>query len=154
MPKFSNDFLKFPKFVDKAYYSDLIFQEINDNFRKVIIKNKKNDKVLCVEKSKPNIKISFQSCIGKSSDLFLWDVTIIDNEITFYSNGIYLGVSTFTKNAFAEKYMKIWKFEIIGKKYKFFFENKKNVLTVEGNRAKVKEFENEDNQTFELLDSY
>ena len=154
LPKFSNDFLKFPKFVDKAYYSDLIFQEINDNFRKVIIKNKKNDKVLCVEKSKPNIKISFQSCNGKSSDLFLWDVTIIDNEITFYSNGIYLGVSTFNKKAFAEKYMKIWKFEIIGKKYKFFFENKKNVLTVEGNRAKVKEFEKEDNQTFELLDSY
>ena len=50
--------------------------------------------------------------------------------------------------------MKRWIFEKIDNRYKFYFENSKNYLTFEKNRAKVKEFENEDYQTFDLIDFY
>ena len=117
LPKFTEDFIKFPKFVDKKKYSDMIFDEINDNFRKVLIKNIKTDKMLCIE----NKQIYFKP-FDKNKDIsFVWFITIIDNEITFYSNGAYLSVSKYNKNVVGEKYMKRWIFEKIKNRYKFYF---------------------------------
>ena len=40
---FNNDFLKFPKYINEAEYNNLIFNEISDNFKKVIIKSFSNN---------------------------------------------------------------------------------------------------------------
>ena len=119
LPEFTKDFIKFPKFVDKKKYSDMIFDEINDNFRKVLIKNKKADKMLCIE----NEQIYFKSFDENKDISFVWFITIIDNEITFYSNGVYLGVDKFNEKVVGEKYMKRWSFEKINDRYKFYFVN-------------------------------
>ena len=129
----------------------MIFNEINDNFRKVLIKNIKTDKMLCIENKQ---QIYFKSFDENKIYSLVWFITIIDNEITFYSNGAYLGVSKFTKNVVGEKYMKRWKFEKTNNRYKFNFENSKNYLTFEKNMAKVKVYKTEDYQTFELIDFY
>ena len=121
----------------------MIFNEINDNFRKVLIKNITTDKMLFIIDGKFNKEIYFKTVDENNSELFVWYITIINKEITFYSNRAYLGVSKFNKKAVAEKYMKRWTFEKINNKYKFYFENIKNYLTFEKNRAKVKEI-NED----------
>ena len=121
----------------------MIFNEINDNFRKVLIKNITTDKMLFIIDGKFNKEIYFKTFDENNSELFVWYITIINKEITFYSNRAYLGVSKFNKKAVAEKYMKRWTFEKINNKYKFYFENIKNYLTFEKNRAKVKEI-NED----------
>ena len=128
----------------------MLFNEINDNFRKVLIKNIKNGKMLCIE----NKQIYFNSFDENKDISFIWFITIIDNEITFYSNGVYLGVSKLNNNIVGEKYMKRWAFEKINNRYKFYFENCKNYLTFEKNMAKVKVCETEDYQTFEMIDFY
>ena len=132
----------------------MIFDEINDNFRKVLINNIKANKMLCIE----NEQIYFKS-FDKNKDIsFVWFITIIDNEITFYSNGVYLSVDKFNEKVVGEKYMKRWSFEKVNNRYKFYFENTKKCLTLDKNKnksmAEVKVYKAEDYQTFELIDFY
>ena len=63
----------------------------------------------------------------------LWDVIIMDNEITLYSNGLYLGIDEDNEN-------------VIGVNYSFFNEKSKLFLSVEGswiraNKNKIGLFE-------------
>ena len=39
-----------------------------------------------------------------------WDITLIDNEITLFSNGYYLGYDENSNKIVSDKYMKIWNF--------------------------------------------
>ena len=128
--KFTNDFLKFPKFINEAEYNNLIFNEISENFKKVIIKSYSNNNLLKVDK---NRKIFLESNNNKEIDPFFWYVTIIDDEITFYSNESYLGVDG--KNINGNEYMVRWKFELIqNDTYIFYYETKNNVLTENQNK--------------------
>ena len=128
--KFTNDFLKFPKFINEAEYNNLIFNEISENFKKVIIKSYSNNNLLKVDK---NRKIFLESNNNKEIDPFFWYVTIIDDEITFYSNESYLGVDG--KNINGNEYMVRWKFELIqNDTYIFYYETKNNVLTENKNK--------------------
>jgi hypothetical protein len=80
--KFDNEFLAFPKFINEKNYQDIIFDEICPNFRKVFIKstdNNNNNNYLYMDK---NMNVSFQFKEGKQTNLFVWYVTLIENEIT------------------------------------------------------------------------
>ena len=92
---FTNDFLKFPKFIDEKEYKDLIFEEISANFRRILIKSLSNNYFIKIDK---NRTIILESIDNKEIDPFIWYVTIIRNEITFFSNESYLGVNENNNN--------------------------------------------------------
>ena len=131
--KFTNDFLKFPKFINEAEYNNLIFNEISDNFKKVIIKSYSNNYLLKVD---GNRKVFLEENINKEIDPFFWYVTIIDDEITFYSNESYLSVNKDGKTINGYEFMIRWKFELIEKdKYIFYYKNEYNALTENKNNV-------------------
>ena len=149
--KFTDDYLQFPKFINQKEYNDIIFDEPNPNFKKVIIKNSQNNLILCIdEKGNP----CFKSNKNLDINSYTWYVTMIDNEITFYSNNKYLGANIHKKIVTGEQFMKIYKFEKINdNEYIFYYDNKNNVLTINGNNASIQnESYNKVNQSFKLIE--
>ena len=149
--KFTNNFLQFPQFVENKEYNDLIFEDICPYFRKVVIKNRKNTKVLFMEE---NGDPCFKSSEKIEADKFFWYITLINNEITLFSNESYL---YFNKNSDVAKFkaMDIFKYEQKGKNFLIYYRNKNNVLTVKGDKISFKkESSNKDNQLFEFIDEY
>ena len=149
--KFDNDFMKFPKFVNNAEYDKIFFGEPSPNFKKVIIKNTINSSILCMNSDG---EPCFKSTDNLDTNLYLWYVTLMDNEITLYSNGNYLGANIDSKKATREEFMKIFKFEKIGTNdYLIYYNDKNNVLTVSGSNAILqKESNNKSNQKFKLVE--
>ena len=148
---FTENFLSFPTFIDKKDLKKIIFKEISPNFRKVIIKSKNNSNVLCMDK-KGNIIFIKEEQISNYS--YIWYITIIDNEITFFMNQFYLGIDQKNKIVTKEEYMNIWKLVIIKKNYLFYFGNKNFVLT-DNNKALVhREKKNYQDQLFSLVNIY
>ena len=97
---------------------------------------------------------SFNSSSQLNVNLYEWYVTMIGNEITFYSNGSYLGADENKGKAKGEPFMKRYNYEKIDNmEYIFYFENKNNILTIKGNNAILqKENYNRTNQKFKLLE--
>ena len=150
--KFTNNFMQFPKFVNhNQVFENIIFDEPSPNFKKVIIINSENNLVLCMNDKR---NLFFNSSTNLNVNLYEWYVTIIGNEITFYSNGSYLGGDKNTRRATGEQFMKRYCFEKIDNmEYIFYYENKNNILTIKGNEAFLqKENYNRANQRFKLLE--
>ena len=92
----------------------------------------------------------------------MWDVTIIDNEITLFSNGFYLDVSKIKigdKEEIGEEligyeYMIIWNFEMDKNYYIFYYpkKGKDNKLSSENNTLKVNKERIDESVYFQLLD--
>ena len=134
----------------ESNYNSLVFDKICPYFRKVIIKSKRNQKVL---KMNTDQTVSFIPYENLDIDSAIWYITNIDNEITFYSNEFYLGIDEKEKMVKGFEDMNNWKFEVINKKYLIYYENKNNVLTINENKALLKEEdENKQNQLFDLID--
>ena len=76
----------FAKLAEKKTYETLIFEEISPFFRKVIIKNKVVKKTFMMV----NGMFIFSDYIGKEIDNFIWYITVINGEMTLFSNGLYL----------------------------------------------------------------
>jgi len=147
--RFTNDFLSFPKFADNKRYNDLFFNDINEYFRRVIIINKLDKKALSME----NGKVKFISYQDSEIESLIWYITIIVNEITLYSNEFYLEADKNERIAKGYPYMKIWEYELKGSEYLIYFEDKNNVLTIEGDKALLKnENKNQSNQLFSFID--
>ena len=149
--KFTNDYMKFPNFIDSDKYDNIIFGGPSPNFKKVTISNSYNKVILCMNSdSEP----CFKSVDNLDVNSYIWYITLMDNEITLYSNGNYLGVNTNSKKATREEFMKTFKFEKIGKNnYIIYFDDKNNVLTVSGSNAIIqKESYNNSNQKFRLVE--
>ena len=128
---FDNNFLKFPKFINSEKFENIIFGEQIQYFKKVVIKH--------------NVDIN----------LNIWYVTIIENEITLFCNGYYLGTNVDLKTITCKKYMEKFKFEIINNNnYLFYYDNKENILTIDENRNLIIEKEKSDrtNQKFKLIE--
>jgi len=69
--------------------------------------------------------------VKKSEKECIWDITLYENDITFFSNGFYLNIDK-KKITVGTKNMKTWPFEKEGNSY-FFFNNeegKKNYLSI------------------------
>ena len=146
---FTNDFLSFPKFADNKKYDDLFFNDINENFRKVMIISKRDRKALYME----NGKVKFKSYEGLETNSFVWYITIIDNEITLYSNEFYLDADKNEGIAKGYPYMKRWKCEEKNSNYLIYFEDKNNMLTIDGDKALIRnENKKLENQLFLFID--
>ena len=150
--KLNKDFLKYPKFINEEEYKNIIYEEISENFKKVIIKNITNRSILSMNK---NGEVFFELCRGEETCKYIWYITIINDEITFSSNNLYLDYNDKGKTLCGGKYMKIWKFEKNkDNKYLFYFEKKKNIITEDKNKAIIKkENKNNKGQLFILLES-
>ena len=86
----------------------------------------------------------------------LWDITVLDNTITFFSNGFYLKEEN--ENVIGYKYMVIWNFKKLNDNNYYFISQKKeinknnNIFTLEGPGIKVNKSEYGANEIFELID--
>ena len=148
---FTNDFLKFPKFIDQKDYDDIIFEDYSPNFKKVIIKNADNNSIFCMNENRVP---RFNDSNNFDTKPYIWNVTIIGKEITFFSNGSYLGVDLQKGKVTGEEFMKRFNFEKFNyNEYIFYYENKNYVLTANGNHVIIqKENFNRTNQRFKLIE--
>ena len=98
-------------------------------------------------------KVIFKSYVGLEISPFIWYITIIDDEITLYSNEFYLDID---KNEGVVKgfpYMKRWKCELKVENYSIYFEDKNNMLTIDGDKALIRnENTNQKDQLFTFID--
>jgi len=152
--EFSENFLSYPNFKNEGDFSSLKFNNNNEYIRHVKIKCKNKDLFLKM-KENGNVELSEEPS--------MWDVTIIDNEITLFSNGFYLDV-TKRKNGDKEEigeeligyeYMIIWRFMMNNKYYILFYlqKGKENILSSENYNLKVKnKVRTNDDDLFELID--
>ena len=148
--KFTSNFMEFPKFVNNEKFTDLIFDEICPNFRKIIIRNQKNKKKLCMNYEG---KVEFVSYEGRDIDRLFWYSIIINNEITFFSNNFYLSFDENLKIVNGYQYMKRWKYEIEKLNFIIYFENKNNILTENEDKAIITGLNNnKENQIFQFID--
>ena len=149
---FDNNFLKFPKFINSEEFDNIIFGEQIQYFKKVVIKHSNTNSILCID-DKKNICLIEQDNVD--INLNIWYVTIIENEITLFCNGYYLGINVDLKTITCKKYMEKFKFEIINNNnYLFYYDNKENILTIDENRNLIIEKEKSDrtNQKFKLIE--
>ena len=135
--KFTNDFFSYKYIIKNNNDKNIIFEEINPHFRKVTIKNIKTSNLLCMNYL-GNIIFLPQKNINDNYS-YIWYITILDDEITFYNNQFYLGINPKEKKVVKEEFMKKWKFNIIEKTsyYFFYYENESNILTENNNQALV-----------------
>ena len=129
---FSNDFFSFPKFIKKNN-NNIIFDEINPYFRKVTIKNIKNLNLLCMDYL-GNILFLPQNKINNNYS-YIWYITIINDEITFFNNQFYLGINLKEKKIEKDEFMKKWKIHPVNSYFIFYFENDNYILTDYNNQA-------------------
>ena len=128
-------------------YETLIFEDINPCFRKVFIKSGVIKKAFIMEKGMPK----FKDYLGKDMDEFFWYITIINGEITLFSNDFYLSVDD-NKNIKGSEWMTNWKYEEKNNKFLLYYIDKNNVLTLDGNNARLEKENSNKIQQFELFD--
>ena len=151
----NNNCLEYPyaKLSEKYCYDDLIFEEINPYFRRVIIKNRSHRKALLIEKR----QVKFLDYFGIDVEKLIWNVTMINGEITLFSKGYYLYIDQ-NQSVVGTELMKTWKYEIYNSKYIFYILNKNFTLTVSDNNAILKNVDNDINpnqdQLFNFLDVF
>ena len=147
---FTNNFLEFPLFTENKEYSQLYFENINPYFRKVIIKNRINKKTLYMNKDGT---VELKPSESLETEPFVWYITLLDGQITLFSNESYLYFDRNSDTA-KNKGMEIFNFEKREDFFIIFYRNKKNMLTINGNKISFTE-ENtnqKQNQLFEFID--
>jgi hypothetical protein len=140
--EFSDDFLSYPNFKNKGEYAELNFSYFNPYLRSVKIYCKNKNEYLYIDK---NMK----------SENNIWDITVIDDEMTLFLNGKYLDVHKDNETVTGCRYMKIWKFKKTeDEQYYFIFPNKNNnnILSMEGDILKVNKETPGKNELFQLID--
>ena len=148
---FNNDFLRYPYFINEKKYDEIIFEEPNLYFKKVIIKNSENQCIFCIDENK---NPSFKAINYLDVNLYEWYVTIIGNEITLFSNGYYLAADIQRRKVTVNEFMERYLFETSNHyEYTLYYQNKANALTVNGTNAiLIQENINKKNQVFKLID--
>ena len=151
--KFSDNFLSYPNFKNEGDFSSLNFSNNNEYIRHVKISCKNKDLFL---------KMKENGIVELSKEPSMWDVTIIDDEITLFSNGFYLDASKIKigdKEEIGEEligyeYMIIWNFEMDKNYYIFYYpkKGKDNKLSSENNTLKVNKERIDESVYFQLLD--
>ena len=95
-----------------------------DYFRSVYV-------YILIGNKKIYLTMTIEGKVKKSEKECIWDITLYENDITFFSNGFYLNIDK-KKITVGTKNMKTWPFEKEGNSY-FFFNNeegKKNYLSI------------------------
>ena len=151
---FTRHFLKFPKFVNSKKYTDLIFEEICPNFRKIILKNKIYKKALMMDE---NGMVKFVRFEGEDTDKLYWYITLINNEITLFSKNFYLSYDEEKKIVTGYQFMKRWQIKKSSSNYLLYYESKNNILTISGDNgdeAIISGNNNKNNQLFQFIDIF
>ena len=145
---FSPDFLSVP------IYNNIFSQKYNPYIRHVKIFCKNQNKYLYMtEKGEVKTKNDFtEDC--------LWDITFLNNTITFYSNNFYLrGVE---ENAIGDQFMFVWNYKKVknekNNEVKYYFINpkktKNNILSIEDSDIKINKEKFGKNEIFLLIDVF
>ena len=151
--KFTENFLEFPKFINSKKYDDIIFEEVCQNFRKVIIKIRKKKLILFMDVDiNGKVEVKFVEKRNVDVESMLWYITLLDNVITLFSNGFYLDYNEKNNKVEGFQYMKRWKVEKVNEKYLLYYENKNNILTISGEKAIVKNTIINDDQLLDFID--
>jgi hypothetical protein len=148
---FTNDFFKFSNFQNQVNYSSLTFFGPNKYFKKVVIKLRNTIQVI--------LYMAQNGTIGFVSPFYLdnscyWYITMMGNEITFYSNGRYLGANLQQRQIISDQYMQRFMFTKINNtndEYVFYYQNQNNILTANGNFAILHNYTGK-NQIFKLVE--
>ena len=101
---FTNDFLSYPLYIDNEKYSSINLSEKSDYIKEVIIYNLSLNVTLVMKNNG-----IFEIVRGKNEDS-KWDITMIDGEITLFSNGYYLGYDEKLNKIISDQYMKRWNY--------------------------------------------
>jgi hypothetical protein len=136
--EFSNDFLSYPNYRNCGKYSDLNFSNFSPYLRSV--------KIYCKHKNS-------YLYINKKSNI--WDITIIGEEITLFSNGYYLDVKKDNETVTINQFMTIWKVKKTKDGQYYFIYPKKNdynILSMEQNVLKVNKEKPGNYELFQLID--
>ena len=96
---FTDDFLSYPHYIENQRYSNIDFSEKSSYIKEVIIYNKITNATLVM-----NNDGTFEMIKGKKENS-IWDVTLINNEITLFSNGYYLGYNRSSNKIISNKFM-------------------------------------------------
>ena len=133
--KFTNNFLEFPKFINCKEYKDVIFEEVCPNFRKIIIKNKLTKTAFSMNDKG---KVELVNYEGREINSYIWYMTLINDDITLFSNNFYLYVDE-NNNVKGYEFMQRWKFENIqsNSKYILYYGDKNKYLTINRNNNSV-----------------
>ena len=83
----------------------LRFGEVCPNFRKVIIKNRAKKVALSIDENREVELVNYE---GKDIEPIIWYVTLIDGEITLYSNNSYLYYDEKSNTVKGYEFMKRW----------------------------------------------
>ena len=87
-----------------------------------------------------------------------WDITLIDYEITLFSNGYYLGYDENSNKIISDKYMRIWKYNTTKSGNYIIKTSKDFLISINGNTLSLK-FNNNDvnnvnnNSIFQFIDT-
>ena len=143
---FTDDFLLYPNYKE------------NDNsfFLNKNIKNEylRHVNIYC-ESKRLYITIDKEKNVICSEEGAPWDVTILDEEITFFSNGFYLDIKDDKESTIGNQYMIKWKFIKKDEKYYFIYPEKDNfnILSINNdNILKVNKSSPGNNEMFKLID--
>ena len=150
--QFTRDYLKFPKFIGNRKFKDIIFDEIVPNFKKVIIKNFKNQNILIMDE-KGDILFKPNGNVDNANYSYFWYVTINEKEITLYKDQFYLGIDIKNKKIVRDQYMKILNYQLCAKYYLIYKQTKDWILTDNKNEAVVdKKNERQYDQLFSFIE--
>jgi hypothetical protein len=89
---------------------------------------------------------------GKEVEDYIWYITIINGEITLFSNNFYLSFNIGNKEAIGYQFMIVWNIKENNGKYTIYYKNMNNVLTIKGNKAIVINQSNNSAQSFSFID--
>ena len=121
---FSFDFLCYSNYDDDLNSSYFDYNSNCPYFRSVYIFNPNKNLYISMTK---------EGKVKKSGEKCIWEITLINNDITFFSNGFYLDIDKNKKIAIGSKEMKKWNLKIDDNCY-YFFNNeggKNNYLSME-----------------------
>ena len=147
---FTKDFLQFPMFQNETEYNQLIFNEPSPSFKKVLIKLRNYNFILYMNQN-GNLCFVVPPYLDNSC---FWYITMMGNEITFYSNGRYLGANLQQRQIISDQYMQRFMFTKVNHtndEYVFYFQNQNNILTANGNYPSLDKYIGT-NQIFKLIE--
>ena len=91
--------------------------------------------------------------VGKDeADKYIWDITIIDNEITLYCNEYYLKIEEGKNNVIGYPYMIRWNISVDDGKYTIYSQENNNFTLTIGSDNSVKVTNGNDKINFEFID--
>ena len=92
---------------------------------------------------------------SKAKEYPNWDITLINDELTLFSNGYYLGYDENSNKIVSDKYMRRWKFTITNNGRYIIKTNNNLLITISDNTLNLKPNDfclHNDNSIFEFID--